>query len=99
MNVQFAFDATIIHWRGPAPFFYAPVPADAAEEIRRASKLVSYGWGVIPVEAVIAGVTFTTSLFPKDGTYLVPLKDAVRKATGITVDDTIHIELTLQPRR
>jgi hypothetical protein len=99
VNVQFAFDATIIHWRGPAPFFYAPVPADAAEEIRRASKLVSYGWGVIPVEAVIAGVTFTTSLFPKDGTYLVPLKDAVRKATGITVDDTIHIELTLQPRR
>ncbi len=97
--MQFAFDATIIHWRGPAPFFYAPVPADAAEEIRRASKLVSYGWGVIPVEAVIAGVTFTTSLFPKDGTYLVPLKDAVRKATGITVDDTIHIELTLQPRR
>lgn len=97
--MQFAFDATIIHWRGPAPFFYAPVPAGAAEEIRRASKLVSYGWGVIPVEAVIAGVTFTTSLFPKDGTYLVPLKDVVRKATGITVDDTIHIELTLKPRR
>ena len=97
--MQFAFDATIIHWRGPAPFYYAPVPAEAAEEIRRASKLVSYGWGVIPVEAVIAGVTFTTSLFPKDGTYLVPLKDVVRKATGITVDDTIHIELTLKPRR
>ena len=97
--MQFAFDATIIHWRGPAPFYYAPVPAGAAEEIRRASKLVSYGWGVIPVEAVIAGVKFTTSLFPKDGTYLVPLKDVVRKATGITVDDTIHIELTLKPRR
>ena len=97
--MQFAFDATIIHWRGPAPFYYAPVPAGAAEDIRRASKLVSYGWGVIPVEAVIAGVTFTTSLFPKDGTYLVPLKDVVRKATGITVDDTIHIELTLKPRR
>lgn len=97
--MQFAFDATIIHWRGPAPFYYAPVPVGAAEEIRRASKLVSYGWGVIPVEAVIAGVTFTTSLFPKDGTYLVPLKDVVRKATGITVDDTIHIELTLKPRR
>jgi len=97
--MQFAFDATIIHWRGPAPFYYAPVPPAEAEEIRRASKLVSYGWGVIPVEAVIGGITFTTSLFPKDGTYLVPLKDAVRKATGITVDDTIHVELTLKPRR
>lgn len=97
--MQFAFDATIIHWRGPAPFYYAPVPPAEAEEIRRASKLVSYGWGVIPVEAVIAGVKFTTSLFPRDGTYLVPLKDVVRRATGITVDDTIHIELALKRRR
>ncbi|MEO7221417.1 MAG: DUF1905 domain-containing protein [Devosia sp.] len=97
--MQFAFDAEIIYWRGPAPYFYAPVPAEHAEEIRRASKLVSYGWGVIPVEAVVDGVTFTTSLFPKDGTYLLPLKDAVRKPTGITAGDTIHIEMTLQPRR
>jgi hypothetical protein len=96
---QFAFDATVIYWRGPAPFFYAPVPPAEAEEIRRASRLVSYGWGVIPVEATIGGVTFTTSLFPKNGTYLVPLKDAVRKPSGITADDTIHIELTLRPRR
>jgi hypothetical protein len=97
--MQFAFDATIIYWRGPAPFYYAPVPTAEAEAIRGAAKLVSYGWGVIPVEAVIGEVTFTTSLFPKNGTYLVPLKDAVRKATGITVDDMIHLELTLKPRR
>ena len=96
--LEITFMATIIEWRGPAPFFYAPDPAAAAAGIRAAARLVSYGWGVIPVEAVIAGVTFTTSLFPKDGTYLVPLKDVVRKATGITVDDTLHIELTLKPR-
>lgn len=95
----FAFDAEIIYWRGPAPFFYAPLPADAAETIRNASKLVSYGWGVIPVEATVRGVTFTTSLFPKDGTYLLPLKVAVRKPTGITAGDTVHVELTVQPRR
>ena len=97
--MEFSFDSEIIEWRGPAPFFYAPLPADAADEVRSAAKLVSYGWGVVPVEATIGGVTFTTSLFPKDGTYLVPLKDAVRKPTGITVGDTIHIELTLKPRR
>ena len=96
---QFEFDAVVIHWRGPAPYFYAPVPADDADEIRRASKLVSYGWGVIPVEAVVGGITFTTSLFPKEGTYLVPLKDAVRKPAGITAGDTIHVALSLKPRR
>lgn len=97
--MEFAFDAEVIHWRGPAPYFYAPVPQQQSDEIRRASKLVSYGWGVIPVEATVAGITFTTSLFPKDGAYLVPLKDAVRKPSGITAGDTVHIELTLKPRR
>ena len=97
--MEFSFDSEVIYWRGPAPFFYAPMPAGAAQEVRHASKLVSYGWGVIPVEVTIGDITFTTSLFPKDGTYLVPLKDAVRKPSGITAGDTVHIELTLKPRR
>lgn len=97
--MEFTFDAQVIHWRGPAPFFYAPLPAAAAEEIRRAAKRVSYGWGVIPVEATIGGMVFTTSLFPRDGTYLLPLKDAVRRPTGLTVGDVIHVEMTVQPRR
>jgi hypothetical protein len=97
--MQFAFESSIIYWRGPAPFFYAPVPDEHVDEIRRASKLVSYGWGVIPVDVTLNGVGFTTSLFPKDGTYLVPIKAAVRKAAGVTVDDAVHIEMTLQPRR
>jgi hypothetical protein len=97
--MQFSFDAEVIYWRGPAPFFYAPMPPEAAEEIRGAAKRVSYGWGVIPVEASMAGISFTTSLFPRDGTYLVPLKDAVRKPAGITAGDRVHIELTVKPRR
>ena len=75
---RFRFDAEIIHWRGPSPFFFAPAPADQVEALRQAARLATYGWGVVPVEAAIGGVTFRTSLFPKDGTYLVPIKDAVR---------------------
>lgn len=92
-----SFATRIIYWRGPAPFFYAPVPAEHVEDIRRASKLVSYGWGMIPVEATINGVTFTTSLFPKDGAYLLPLKDAVRKKCGITAYDVVSVEMKIQP--
>lgn len=94
---RFSFEAEIIYWRGPAPFFYAPIPQAEAEEIRRLAKHFSYGWGVIPVEADIAGVVFKTSLFPKDGTYLVPLKDAVRRETNITAGDLIAVDMTLQP--
>jgi hypothetical protein len=94
------FSATVIEWRGPAPFFYAPIPAEHAADIRRASKIASYGWGVIPVEAVIGGVSFTTSLFPKDDTYLLPLKVAVRKRCNVTVGDTIEVAMTIQlPQR
>src|SRR5687768_14406403 len=94
--LKFRFETTVIDWRGPSPFFFAPVPADQADDLRAAAKAVSYGWGVVPVEAAVGGVTFTTSLFPKDGTYLVPLKDAVRRKAGVTAGDVVAVELTLQ---
>jgi hypothetical protein len=92
-----SFEATVIYWRGPSPFFYAPVPAAQAEEIRRVARFVSYGWGVIPVEARIGDVVFTTSLFPKDGTYLLPIKAAVRRRANVTAGDVIAVEMTLRP--
>ncbi|HEY1426520.1 MAG TPA: DUF1905 domain-containing protein [Caulobacteraceae bacterium] len=93
----FSFESTVIYWRGPSPFFYAPMPMEQAEQIRRVAKFVTYGWGVIPVEATIADVAFKTSLFPKDGTYLLPLKDAVRRKADITAGDVIAVEMTLRP--
>jgi hypothetical protein len=92
---QLNFTAEIIEWRGPAPFFYAPLPADKAAEISAQRKALSYGWGVIPVAVTIGGVQWTTSLFPKDGTYLLPLKDKVRRALGVTVGDTVKVEMRL----
>jgi hypothetical protein len=94
---RFSFEAEIIYWRGPSPFFYAPLPKADAAEIRQLAKHFSYGWGVIPVEADIAGVVFKTSLFPKDETYLLPLKDAVRRKADITAGDLIAVDMTLQP--
>jgi hypothetical protein len=92
---EFRFQSTVIYWRGPAPFFYAPLPARDAAEVRRLSKAVSYGWGVIPVKAAVAGVRFTTSLFPKDETYLLPLKVAVRRKTNVTAGDVIDVEMSI----
>ena len=36
---------------------------------------------------------FTTALFPKDGRYLLPLKDAVRRSAGIEVDQVVSAAL------
>lgn len=96
--MEFSFETEVIHWRGPAPFFFAPVPEVHVTEITSAARQVSYGWGMIPVSVEIGQVAFTTSLFPKNGGYLLPLKDAVRRKIGVTVGDTIAVAMTLQPR-
>ena len=83
----------------PRPILLRAGAADQVEALRQAARAATYGWGVVPVEATINDVTFTTSLFPKDGTYLVPLKDAVRRKTNITAGDTVSVELTIRPRQ
>jgi uncharacterized protein DUF1905 len=97
--LRFQFRTSVIEWRGPAPFYFAPLPSEHFAAIEQAARLVSYGWGMIPVEVTIGGIAFTTSLFPKDGGYLLPLKDAVRRKTGITVGDAVAVELSLQAPR
>ena len=96
-DLRLKFRAVVIEWRGPAPFFFAPLPDEEAAEIRRAAKALTYGWGVIPVEARVGDVRFTTSLFPRDETYLLPIKVDVRRRAGITMDDEIEVELVAKP--
>ena len=85
----------MIEWRGPAPFYYLPIPKDICEEIKAAAKLLSYGWGVIPVTAAIGKTTFTTSLFPKDGIYLLPIKNAVRLPENLELGMKARVKLSL----
>ena len=93
--LQVRFETRIIEWRGPAPFFYAPIPDEHADAFRQAARIATYGWGCVPVEAEIGGVVFTTSLFPRGETYLLPLKVAVRRKADITLGDVIAVDLTI----
>ena len=81
----------------PAPFYFARLPAEVARKVGEMAKAVSYGWGVIPVEAVIGDVTFRTSLFPKEGGYLLPLKDAVRKRIEIPKSGVLAVSMVVGP--
>jgi len=87
------FVGEVWEWRGPAPFFFVSVPDEESAELEAMSSLVTYGWGMIPVEATIGLTRWTTSLFPKDGRYVVPLKGAVRTAEGIGIGDTVKVRL------
>ena len=93
MDLQFS--GSIWHWRGLAPYYFVSVPDEECLDIKEVAAALTYGWGVIPVTVRVGGTEFSTSLFPKDGGYAVPLKDAVRKAEGIGEGDRIAVRLTL----
>jgi hypothetical protein len=55
--------------------------------------MVTYGWGVIPVHVQIGKTEWKTSLFPKDGRYLVPIRMSVQKSENLEVGDNVVIRL------
>ena len=93
--MELTFTGELWYWRGPSPFHFVTVPEPESVEIEAVSNVVSYGWGCIPVEAHIGTTTWTTSLFPKDGGYLVPVKDAVRKAEELELGDVVDVRLSV----
>ena len=90
------FSGKIIYWRGPSPFFFVTVPAKQSRDIKAVSSLVTYGWGVIPVHVRIGKTEFTTSLFPKNSRYLVPIKVSVRKAEKLEKGDKVSLRLEIR---
>src|SRR5262245_59644628 len=94
--MEFEFDGKIFFWRGPAPYFFVAVPAQQSSDIKAVANLVSYGWGVIPVQARIGQTEFKTSAFPKDGRYLVPIKVSVQKAENLNEGDQVTIRLEVR---
>ena len=90
------FNSKIIFWKGPAPWFFVTVPAKQSRDLKVISGLVTYGWGVIPVHVRVGKTEFQTSLFPKDGRYLVPIKASVRKAEKLEKGDKVAVRLEIR---
>ena len=93
--MEFEFAAEVFEWRGPAPFYFAATPKEITLEIEELKQELTYGWGVIPAKVTIGATTMTTSLIPKNGSFYVPLKDAIRRPNDIQPNDVIEIFLEL----
>jgi Domain of unknown function (DUF1905) len=91
--MELEFSGEMWFWKGPAPWHFITVPDEDCSELREASAVVSYGWGMIPVMARIGRTKWKTSLWPKDGQYVVPVKTAVRRAERLEVGDTVTVRL------
>lgn len=98
-SLVWRFEGTLFAWRGPSPYHFVAVPEAHCPAIQQAAAWFSYGWGVVPVRALLGKTEFTTSLIPKDGRFLLPVKDAVRSAEGLAVGDSVTVRVAIRPQR
>jgi len=96
-DVSLRFNAEVWYWRGPAPFYFVSVPDELCGQIHEVAREVTYGWGMIPAIVTVGDTTWPTALWPKDGTFVVPLKAWVRKAEGIDEGEPIEVDLVVTP--
>lgn len=93
--MRLEFRGEIVYWRGPAPYHFVMLPEPQASELHEVANELTYGWGCIPARGRIGDTRFTTALFPKDGTFAVPVKVAVRRAEGLELGDLVSVSLDL----
>jgi len=94
--LELAFAGELWYWRGPAPYHFVSVPSDAARTIHAIASAVTYGWGMIPAEIRIGTSVWTTALWPKDGGYVVPIKDKFRKAERLVLGETVEVTVVVR---
>ena len=94
--MDFEFNGEIWIWKGPAPWYFVTVPEKETRDLEAISGFVTYGWGMIPVHVQIGKTGWKTSLFPKDGRYIVPIKASVRQAENLEEGDTVTVRLEVR---
>lgn len=94
--MKFTITGSAWEWRGPSPFYFMSIPPEISQDIKAISAGASYGWGAIPVQLSAGEHMWTTSIFTRDGHYIVPLKKALREVLGVGVGEglTLTVELT-----
>ena len=94
MNIEFT--GTIWFWKGPAPWYFVTVPEPQCVALQAIVQAVTYGWGMIPIHARIGDTAWTTSMFPKNGSYIVPIRAHVRKAEHLAEGDDVTVWLEVR---
>lgn len=91
----FAFAAAVFEHEGQGSWHFLALPEPVADEIEASFGHRAAGFGSLRVEVAIGSTRWRTSVFPdrKRGTYVLPVKRAVRTAEGIVAGATVDVEL------
>jgi hypothetical protein len=95
--MQIDFAAQLWCYQGANPWYFVTVPQEYGEELRM-MRGERRGFGAIRVSVRIGQTTWQTSIFPnKDGSYVLPVKAAVRKAETLKDGDPLTVHLEVEP--
>ena len=66
-------------------------------EIKAISRSPKRGFGSVKIEASVGKTIWKTSIFPdtKIGTYILPVKRAIRKVENLNIGDGVHTKIRL----
>lgn len=89
------FETELWRWDGNAAWHFLTVPDDVSDEIEEAAGPVRRGFGSVRVRVTIGGSTWLTSVFPDKArqAYVLPVKEAVRRAEGLDAGDRASVAL------
>ena len=97
--MDYEFDAELWLWqaRQADSWTFVSLPTDLADDILDLAGPVARGFGSLRVEVTLGSTVWRTSIFPDKarGTYVLPIKRAVRAAEGLTAGDTSRVRVTL----
>lgn len=95
MPETFDFEAELWLYPGKAGWVFVTLPEEVADRILGTAP-ARRGFGSIKVEVTAGTTTWSTSIFPdsKAGSFLLPVKRAVREAEGVDVGDVVGLTLT-----
>lgn len=91
--MQLEVTGEVVAWRGPAPHHFLRLDGDAADLVAQTAAMVTYGWGMVPVRLRLGSTSWTTSLWPRDGGYMLPLKADVRRREGVALGDVVTVSV------
>ena len=90
------FESEVFRWdaREDSSWFFTAVPPELSEDIRELPR-PPRGFGSVRVRARVGATEWTTSIFPDStsGTYVLPLKKAVRDAENLVDGGPLTVRL------
>lgn len=97
MAAAYKLRSKVVPYPGMGGWFFLYVDKKQAAVIREKHAHVKKGFGSIRVRATIGKTTWDTSIFPdkRSGTYVLPLKAAVRRAEGLDGGDAVTFVLAI----